>query len=476
MRRLFVTNLLFVIAVNALVKPIYVLGVDRAVQNQVGPASFGMYQALVNLALIFTVLLDFGLANYNIRMVAAAPDQLPQRMGALLTARVLLSVTFCTVVFGAALLLGYRGPSLGLLGGVLLIQCLSQAHLFFRSCLSGLHKFKADSLLSVADRLLMIGLCAFLLRFPQFSLRWFIGAQIGCYAVALLIGMRLVRHFSAVRFRFTWRLQPVWAAMRESLPYALISFLMAFYLRLDAMLIERLSGAEEAGKYAAAYRLLDVGQMFGLTFASMLLPLFGRLHAEKKSVRPLVETSANLLLPVSFIVAGVGLFYAQPIMTLFYPAHGPAEAPIFTLLMLAFPAFCLTHVYSTLLTATGQLRKMNQIAAVACVVSLMANLFFIRRYQSVGGGWATLVTQWMVSSAYAVWASRTSGLVFRPKWLGSMVLYALLVVIIGYGTTFLPLPWPVRLAILCLISGILLFPMRFISIGGLKQVFARQGG
>lgn len=473
MRRLFVTNLLFVIAVNALVKPAYVLGVDRAVQDQVGLATYGMYQALVNLALIFTVLLDFGLANYNVRMVAAAPEKLPQRMGALLTARLLLSATFCTVVFCTAITLGYRGPHLSLLGGILLIQCLAQALLFFRSCLSGLHKFKADSLLSVVDRLLLIGVCAVLLHSPEFKLSWFIGAQIGCYAVALVLGMRLVRRFSAVRYRFTLRLGSVWKAMRESLPYALISFLMAFYLRLDAMLIERLAGATEAGRYAAAYRLLDVGQMFGLTFASLLLPLYGKQFAEGKPVHVLVQTSAQLLLPLSFIVAAVGLFYAQPIMTLLYGLKGVSEAPIFTILMLAFPAFCLTHIYSTLMAASGKLTVMNRIAAVVCIVSLGANLLLISRYQSIGGAWATFITQWVVSLAYVFWGSRMAGLSYHFRWVGRLVLYALLAVAGGYGSTFLPLAWPIQLSILGTILLLLLFPMRFVSVGALRQLAAR---
>lgn len=473
MRRLFVTNLLFVIAVNALVKPAYILGVDRAVQVRVGPASYGIYQALVNLALIFTVLLDFGLANYNVRMVAAAPDKLPERMGALLTARILLSATFCTVVFCTALLLGYRGAYLGLLGGILLIQCLAQAHLFFRSCLSGLHKFKADSLLSVADRLLLIGVCALLLRSPQFSLRWFVVAQIGCYIVALVLGMLLLRRFSAVRYRFTLRLQPVWRAMRESLPYALIAFLMSFYLRLDAMLIERLSGATEAGRYAAAYRLLDVGQMFGLTFASLLLPLYGKLFAEGKPVNTLAQTSANLLLPVSFIVAAGGLFYADRIMTLLYGPVGHTEAPIFTILMLAFPAFCLTHIYSTLMAANGRLGIMNRIAAVVCVVSLTANLLLISHFKSIGGAWATFITQWVVSLAYVRWGSRTSGLRFNLRWIGGLLLYALMAVAVGYGSTFLPMVWPFRLGVMGLLLAALLFPMRFVSVASLRQLLNR---
>lgn len=478
MRRFFVTNLLFVIVVNALVKPAYVLGVDRVVQVQVGPAAYGIYQALVNLGLIFNVLLDFGLANYNVRMVAAAPDKLPERMGPLLTARLLLSTGFCAVVFTTAWLLGYDKTHLWLLAGILLIQCLAQAHLFFRSCLSGLHQFKADSLLSVADRVLLIGVCAVLLHVPGFNLSWFVGAQIGCYAVALITGMLLVKRFSAVRYRLSLNLQPVWKAMRATLPYALCAFLMSIYLRADAMLIERMAGATEAGRYATAYRLLDVGHMFGLTFASLLLPLYGKLFSEQKTVRPLVVTSVNLLLPASFMVAAIGLFYALPVMELLYGNHGRSkepilEAPIFTVLMISFPALCLSNIYSTMFSAQGSLKTQNRIAAVGCVVSLTANLILIHQFRSVGAAWATFITQWIVAGAYVWYSSRMARLPFTGRWVGLLFLYAFLAIALGYGSTFLPMKWMYQLMCYFVAMIGLLFPLGLVSPTALKQVLGR---
>ena len=473
MRRVFVTNLLFVIAVNALVKPAYVLGVDRAVQVRIGPASFGIYQALVNLGLMFNVLLDFGLANYNVRMVSLAPDKLAERMPPLLTARILLSLLFSGVVFSAALLLGYQGAYLWLLGGILLIQCLSQAHLFFRSCFSGLHLFKVDSLLSVADRLLMLGLCAVLFQFPNFSLRWFVGAQGACYAVALVAGMVLLRRRTGIPFRFSFKLRPVLAAIRETLPYALITFLMSVYLRADAMLIERLASPVEAGRYAAAYRLLDVGHMFGLTFASLLLPLYGRQISEKTSVAPLVTTGVSLLLPVAFTVAAVGLFFGEPIMQKMYGPEGIAEAPIFTVLMWAFPALCLTNIYSTLLTAGGRLKLMNGIAAAACVISLSANFLLIPQFKSLGGAWATFITQWAVAIGYVIAAQRSAQLPLRRQATARLLLFAGSIVLIGWGTSHLPFPWLLNMVLLGVAGVALMFALGMVSVDNLKQIFKK---
>ena len=48
MQRKFVTNLALVLALNLLIKPFWILGIDRAVQNAVGTEQYGFYYAIFN--------------------------------------------------------------------------------------------------------------------------------------------------------------------------------------------------------------------------------------------------------------------------------------------------------------------------------------------------------------------------------------------------------------------------------------------
>ena len=47
LRRFFAKNLLFIILLNALVKPVWIFAIDRTVQNRVGHAAYGTFQALL---------------------------------------------------------------------------------------------------------------------------------------------------------------------------------------------------------------------------------------------------------------------------------------------------------------------------------------------------------------------------------------------------------------------------------------------
>ena len=56
MKRKFVTNLILLLFLNLLVKPFWILGIDRTVQNLVGDESYGLYFALFNFSLILKLI------------------------------------------------------------------------------------------------------------------------------------------------------------------------------------------------------------------------------------------------------------------------------------------------------------------------------------------------------------------------------------------------------------------------------------
>ena len=65
MQRVFFSNLILMVLLNLLVKPIALFGIDATVQNRVGPESYGLYFSLLNLSVIFNTLLDLGINNFT---------------------------------------------------------------------------------------------------------------------------------------------------------------------------------------------------------------------------------------------------------------------------------------------------------------------------------------------------------------------------------------------------------------------------
>jgi O-antigen/teichoic acid export membrane protein len=393
---------------------------------------------------------------------------------------------YIILAFLWAYILGYRGWELVLLTGVLLIQALNALVSFIRSNVAALQWFKTDGLLSITDRLLMICICGFLLLFPatarNFKIQWFVIAQIVSYFTAAVLGYLILRRIGKVRLRFSFDAVGILAIMRQSLPYAILIFLMSVYNRADAIIIERTlpDGREQAGIWAAAFRLLDMANILGLMFATILLPLFGRMIGQKENVQPIVKLCMNMLLPLSVMVAVAGLFFGGDIMYALYKNNGLYTANaesfqlVFSCLMLSFPAWCIMYIYSTLLTANGSMKTLNIIAVAGVIINLSLNFYLVPRYKAFGGAVTSLLTQTTLALTFMVAASRIFRLPFNIRWILSQLGYIVIVVLCGFGAVSLlrQFGWVIQLLSFGALCTGLMFVFRFISPGNIRQLFA----
>ncbi len=478
MRAYFVKNLFFILSVNFLVKPIWIFFIDRTVQNRVGHSEYGTYQALFNLGFIFQILLDYGLNNYNTRTISRYPHKIRQLFPSILTTRLLLTLVYSLLVLGMGWILGYEGREMGLLVSVMLIQVFSSMVQFVRSNLAALQKFRLDGLISISDRLWMIligGLLLYVL-FPEtgFRIEWFIWAQVFSYGITFILGLYLLRSLAPISFQLRIRPKRVFQVLASSTPFAILIFLMSIYTRADMTLIERLLGPEgnyHAGIYAAGYRLLDVCNTLGIMMSGLLLPLFGRLLAEKKPAGNLTGLALRLIFPLALCISLASIAFSQEIMDLLYTGSDAYAARVFAWVMAAFPAFCLIYIYSTLLTAQNLLKPMIILAAGALIINLGMNAVLIPLYQAEGAAIAAVATQYYVAFGSLFLSVRKSlvpvhrGLILRIlAYLATLVLITVLVL-------YTPWPWMVQFFLLFATGVALIFVSRLLSPRSIRAFF-----
>lgn len=408
MNREFILNLAFLLLINLLIKPVFIFGVDLAVQNRTG-ADYGLYFALFNLTYIFQIINDFGLQGFNNRHISRHPQLLPKYFPNLLAIKFLLSGLYLVLSLLIALSWGYGQRALGLLSVLLVNQALVQLILFLRSNISGLGHYRLDSLLSSLDKLLMLITCGTLiwaqpLPIPV-SVETFALAQTLALIPTAIIAFAVLRS-KAPRFAVrpswadNWRtgLPVLTVLFRKSLPYALVVFLMYAYTRLDGVLLERMAGAAHAEVYAGAYRLLDACNMFGYLFASLLLPMFARLEMLGQNPRPLLSLGAKLIWAGSVTLAAAIFFAREDLVHLMLPERASVyRSDTLGMLIWAFVPVCIIHVFSTLLTAHERLGAMNRFFVFGIALDLTLNLLLVPRWQAWGAAVAAVATQGFVA-------------------------------------------------------------------------------
>src|SRR5690606_21995868 len=124
MRRVFFSNLILVIVLNVLVKPLAIFGIDAEVQNRIGAEEYGLYFSLLNFTYLFNIVLDLGITNYNTKHVAQFPHLVKRYMGKIVPFRIVLFFIYVVLTLSIAFCLNYDFRQFGFLSILILNQFL----------------------------------------------------------------------------------------------------------------------------------------------------------------------------------------------------------------------------------------------------------------------------------------------------------------------------------------------------------------
>lgn len=475
MNRKFLSNLLLIILLNLLVKPIAIFGIDAAVQNRVGAEEYGLFFSLLNFTFLFNILLDLGINNFTTKNVAQFPEIVPKYFGKVMTIRFLLFIVYTVFSLTLGLVIGYDERAFSMLGFLILNQFFITLIAYIRSHFSGLLFFKTDAFISVLDRILLIIFCGMLLFGPwkadNFQIEWFVWILTGCYGITFLIALLLLFQKIGIP-KIKFQKQFSWAIMRQSLPFALLILLMMIYTRTDSVMIERLheNGEYESGVYAQGFRLLDAFFMFGMIFTNLLFPLFSKMLKQKEEVSKLLQTSSKMLIWGAIALAILCFWNGEFILKLIYSSAIEDSILPFQLLMFTFIGMCITLIYGTFLTANGNLKFLNAISAIGLVVNIVLNLFLIPEFGAVGAAFATLITQLMVGIIQWFYVRQLvqQPLAFRKAL--ELILFTGCLMGLGYLATYSD----VHFLFQCLMVALLFFLFKVIHLKELRGLLRRE--
>ena len=479
MHRKFLTNLGLMLFVNILVKPFWILGIDRTVQNVVGVVDYGFFYAVFNFSFLFNILLDFGITNFNNKNISQNNHLLNKHFSRIVVLKFLLAVIYLIVTLCAGLIWGYGSRQMLMLLILAFNQFLISFILYLRSNISGLLHFKTDSMISVLDRVLMIFICGILLwghvTSTPFRIEWFVYSQTAAYLITALVAIVVVGKNASFN-RLNWNRPFFFMIIKKSFPFAILGLLMTFYNRIDSVMIARLLPGElghiQTGIYAMAYRLLDASSMIAYLFAVLLLPIFARMIKLREPLQGMLKLSFTLLFTLSLSVAAASFFYSYELMDLLYDQNVKASAEVFRLLMLDFVAISTTYVFGTLLTANGDLKVLNWLAAAGMVINIGLNLFLIPRYMAFGATIASLITQFVIAAFQVIIVLRTFSFIVDHRYIFKLASFAVSLIVMSYLSRLLPIDWRVAFVALLLLSALLAFALRLLNL----RSFFRQIG
>lgn len=473
----FYSSLLLLIILNAIIKPFWIFGIDRQVQNITGAAEYGTYFSLLNLSIVFGFLLDWGLTNFINRELAAKKTELLQQLGSLLLLKILFAVLYTAIVILVAALSGVKRWDI--LIGVMAIQFLTFLFLFLRNIITANQWFKTDAWLSVLDKSLMIllsgGFIFLPLIFGTITIEKFLLTQVASTSIAVVVVL-FILYSNKIIFKTPKLSFFTQSVVVSVLPFAFVVFLMSVHVRADGFLLERIhpEGAHEAGIYAAAYRLLDASNMIGYLVASFFMPFIARLWSESQPLEKTILQTRHLQLMFAVTIAAIAIILAPWLQKILYHRDDEYSIKVLRWCLPVLIGYSFVQVYGTVMTATGSVVAFCYLNLAAVSINIILNLILIPRYGAFGCCVSALCSQAFLAMATMIFVNAKLKTSADVRSLGLYLLSGLVVASVLYVLAKTSLNTWVILLIAILVTFFMMWFAKMIPLNSLLSFLKKQ--
>ncbi len=356
-----------------------------------GKEVFGRIEYLFEIAIIFSVLVDFGLEQTVTRELSRRRDHLMQAFYSLLIYRMSVSLIGAVLLVGFFALIRRPEHSWGLIAASVIYFSIVCNVMLARAAVRSVEWLSIESWANILDKIIHIGLAILLLYiFPNPAL------ILLCYSAGALVSLII---YLGVLFReYGWQPRPFrtqdWRGWQKlALPIGLSATCILLLHREDTVMVNWLQGDEETGLYKAPYRLLEGLFLFPQVLAVSAYPVFSKLYHERTDFSQTAGLLLRGLILISLPMAVGGMIISHEMMRMLMPELGKAGGWIFAVLVCSLPFIYANFILGTILNATNRQHHNLRAAFVGLVSNALLNIPAIYYLGAYGAAFMTIVSQ-----------------------------------------------------------------------------------
>ncbi len=364
-----------------------------------GLERFGTFTLVFAWVLLFSAVAAFGLDNILIREIARdepSPGAHGQVVRVTSSLKVVLALFAIALSIDGAVLVQLPRATvidIALFSPYILLVTFSSNGLFG----DVLQAFRQNG--AVANASLVSAFVTLAATVVAAYLRLGVEAFLGAYLLAGIvdIGICYLRARRQVQTGFGWDARTAWYLVRESFPLAVATVFVLIYVRIDTVLLEKLTNSSQVALYGVAYKFFDV---FSTVWATVMLVLFPMLARAYDASPTRFKTLYARLVPLSLafsLPAGLAVVVLrQPLIRLIVGGQFSAAELAVPGLMVAAIAILPASVSSYVMVITHRQRWSLLLALLASALNIGLNLYFIPRGGYVAAAWTTAATEGFV--------------------------------------------------------------------------------
>ena len=194
--------------------------------------------------------------------------------------------------------------------------------------------------------------------------------------------------------------------LRRTVPFALDDALSLTYIRIDAVLLGFIKGADAVGLYQSATNLVLYLNILARVLNTALYPRMSKAWPSPARLGRWRDLSLRILAAISVPAMIGSLLLAHQIFRFIYTAKFDRAVTTYQVLALVIAIRMLGHTLGTSITAANRQTARTIVVAAAAVTNIALNLYFIPRWSFLGAAVTTAITETGVFVAYVVLAHR----------------------------------------------------------------------
>lgn len=379
------------------------LFITALMARYLGPDGFGVFSYAIAFVSLFGALITFGADGIIIRDLVSKPEKTNEIISSGLALRIaglLLSLT-CICIS-----LAFTEPSesnlyILIISISLIFQSLDIGDLWFQSETKSKYSVIARFLSFLAFSLIKITLIY--LGYPLIYFVYATAAETATGSLFLLAIFIVKSRIRKLNFNFGY----AWLLAKESIPYIISSVAIMLYMRIDQVMLNKMSGDYETGLYSAALKFSEIWYLIPTIIVSTMSPKLTKLFLNsRKSYFETLQSMTTVLTRIAIAISITITIFSEYIIQAFFGERYIAAADILVI-----------HIWSSIFVFCGTAvspwvfhERVSFMAIwppiLGATVNIILNYMLIPQYGAKGCAIATLIayaiSSWIANSFFAV--------------------------------------------------------------------------
>ncbi len=361
------------------------------VARKFSTSEYGELIALIALSYIIVSFFDFGLPVYFQREVS----RLKNIHSLYKTTLVLYVVIFPVYIF---ICYFYSKSFQPFSSPVIFFAILASSYLslylnLMSKIVSGLRNFKSQFYFLLISRSVFVFFpIAYLLK-KEFTIENVAIVLFISYSINSILLFFYLRSNYFKQDNSTVNFRMLSGAIKISAPLAIIVLVNLLYDRIDVLLISKILGFSDTGKYNVAYGLLKAST---LSFSFILIEGFSKasyLSSKISSIKLFLRKYAVTIFTISLVCSLLLFFLPDFLVIFFYSSKYSASVELLKFLSFAVIPLALNNLTGITLNALGKFNFVLIATAAGLIVNVIMNIVLIPRLGLIAACYATFVTE-----------------------------------------------------------------------------------